>query len=102
MESGYPRSVLDIDDAIRVTRTGDLWLFRGRTAADRAIRVVSNAPVNHVALSVVVDDLPPLLWHEELSKTLLDHWSGDHHRGVQLHDLSRQWAGGGGTTRRPP
>src|SRR3546814_19814653 len=39
-------------------------------------------------MSVVVDDLPPLLWHAELSKTLLDHWSGDHHRGVQLHDLS--------------
>ncbi|NYG59267.1 hypothetical protein BJ980_002190 [Nocardioides daedukensis] len=80
--------MLDIDDAIRVTRTGDLWLFRGRTAADRAIRVVSNAPVNHVAMSVVIDDLPPLLWHAELGKTLLDHWSGGHHRGVQLHDLS--------------
>lgn len=79
--------MIDIDEALRLTRTGDLWLFRGSTAADRAIRVVSNAPVNHVAMAVVIDDLPPLLWHAELSKTLLDHWSGDYHRGVQLHDL---------------
>jgi hypothetical protein len=79
--------VLDIDEALRQTRTGDLWLFRGRTTADRAIRVLSNAPVNHVAMAVVLDDLPPLLWHAELGRTLLDHWSGGHHRGVQLHDL---------------
>ncbi|UMG93616.1 hypothetical protein [Nocardioides sp. TF02-7] len=86
--------MLDIDEAVRITRTGDLWLFRGRTAADRAIRAVTNAPVNHVGMAIVVDDLPPLMWHAELSKALLDVWSGSHHRGVQLHDLGdavRRW-----------
>ncbi|WP_235532606.1 hypothetical protein [Nocardioides sp. Root140] len=86
--------MLDIDEAVKLTRTGDLWLFRGRTAADRAIRTLTNAPVNHVGMAVVIDDLPPLMWHAELSKHLLDHWSGGHHRGVQLHDLGdavRRW-----------
>jgi len=32
------------------------------------------------------DDLPPLLWHAELGRSLPDLWSGDRHRGVQLHD----------------
>jgi hypothetical protein len=86
--------VLDIDEAVRITRTGDLWLFRGRTAADRAIRAVTNAPVNHVGMAIVIDDLPPLMWHAELGKALVDVWSGSHHRGVQLHDLGdsvRRW-----------
>lgn len=80
--------VLDIDEAMRQTRTGDLWLFRGRTVTDRAIRTLTNAPVNHVGMAVVIDDLPPLMWHAELGKTLPDMWSGGHHRGVQLHDLA--------------
>lgn len=80
--------MLSIEEAVRQTRTGDLWLFRGRTVTDRAIRTLTNAPVNHVGLAVVIDDLPPLMWHAELGKTLVDHWSGDHHRGVQLHDLA--------------
>ncbi|PVG84192.1 hypothetical protein DDE18_00680 [Nocardioides gansuensis] len=86
--------MLDIDEAIGLTRTGDLWLFRGRTVADRAIRVLTNAPVNHVGMAVVVDDLPPLMWHAELSKSVQDVWTGGHHRGVQLHDLGesvRRW-----------
>lgn len=70
-----------------MTRTGDVWLFRGRSAADRAIRVTTNSPVNHVGMSVVVDDLPPLMWHAELGRSLPDIWTGAHHRGVQLHDL---------------
>lgn len=85
---------LDVDDAVHLTRTGDLWLFRGRTFADRAIRAVTNAPVNHVGMAVVIDDLPPLMWHAELSKRLPDVWTGEHHRGVQLHDLGdavRRW-----------
>lgn len=86
--------VHDLDEAVELTRTGDLWLFRGRSAADRAIRTLTNAPVNHVGLAVVLDDLPPLMWHAELGKSLLDLWSGSHHRGVQLHDLGdavRRW-----------
>lgn len=85
-----------LDEAVDLARTGDIWLFRGRTRADRAIRAVTNAPVNHVAMAVVLDDLPPLLWHAELGKGLLDVWAGKHHRGVQLHDMREavlQWTG---------
>jgi hypothetical protein len=72
---------------VHTSRTGDLWLFRGSSAADQAIRTLTNAPVNHVGMAVVLDDLPPLLWHAELGQSLPDAWTGDHHRGVQLHDL---------------
>jgi hypothetical protein len=27
------------------------------------------------------------MWHAELGQSLPDLWTGDHHRGVQLHDL---------------
>ena len=87
---------LTLDAAVDLTRTGDLWLFRGQSAADHAIRVLTNAPVNHVGMAVVIDDLPPLMWHAELGKGLLDVWTGKHHRGVQLHDLRgavEQWCG---------
>jgi hypothetical protein len=80
-------AVLDLDAAIDLTRTGDLWLFRGRSGADRAIQNLTNAPVNHVGMAVVLDDLPPLLWHAELGRALPDAWSGRRHRGVQLHEL---------------
>jgi hypothetical protein len=86
---------LSLDDAIELTRTGDLWLFRGRKAADRAIQVSTNSPVNHVGMAVVIEDLPPLMWHAELGRSLPDVWSGSHQRGVQLHDLGdavRVWA----------
>ena len=85
----YGRSVppLTLDAAVDLTRTGDVWLFRGRTAADRAIQLTTNSPVNHVGMSVVLEDMPPLMWHAELGRSLPDLWSGDHHRGVQLHDL---------------
>lgn len=78
---------LPLDEALEITRTGDLWIFRGHSVADRAIRLTTNSPVNHVGMAVALDDLPPLLWHAELGRSLPDLWSGDHHRGVQLHDL---------------
>ena len=87
--------MLTLDAALDAARTGDLWLFRGRSTADQAIRALTNSPVNHVGMSVVLDDLPPLMWHAELSKGLLDVWTGTHHRGVQLHDLRaavEQWS----------
>jgi hypothetical protein len=84
-----PRATLSLDEAVDVTRTGDVWLFRGHTIADRAIQVTTNSPVNHVGMSVVIEDLPPLMWHAELGRSLPDLWSGSHHRGVQLHDLRR-------------
>ncbi len=80
-------SAVPLDEAVELTRTGDLWLFRGRSAADHAIRVATNSPVNHVGMAVTVDDLPPLLWHAELGRSLPDVWTGRHQRGVQLHDL---------------
>ena len=78
---------LSLDAAVELTRTGDLWLFRGNSAADRTIRVTTNAPINHVGMAVVLDDLPPLMWHAELGRSLTDMWSGTRQRGVQLHDL---------------
>jgi hypothetical protein len=89
-------SQLPLDEAVELTRTGDLWLFRGGSIADHAIRTLTNAPVNHVGMAVVLDDLPPLMWHAELGKGLLDVWAGAHQRGVQLHDLRdavTQWMG---------
>jgi hypothetical protein len=38
-------------------------------------------------MSVVIEDLPPLMWHAELGRSLPDAWTGARHRGVQLHDL---------------
>lgn len=80
-------SPLPLDTAVDLTRTGDIWLFRGRTVADRAIQLSTNSPVNHVGMAVVLEDMPPLMWHAELGRSLVDMWSGTHQRGVQLHDL---------------
>ncbi len=82
-----PAASITLDEAHDLTRTGDVWLFRGHTAADRAIRVATNSPVNHVGMSVVIGDLPPLMWHAELGRSLPDLWSGTRQRGVQLHEL---------------
>jgi hypothetical protein len=78
---------VSLGDAVEMARTGDVWLFRGRTAADRVIQVATNSPVNHVGMAVVLEDLPPLMWHAELGRSLPDLWAGNRHRGVQLHDL---------------
>ncbi|TMR38385.1 hypothetical protein ETD85_04575 [Nonomuraea zeae] len=79
--------MLTLDEAVKVTRTGDLWVFRGRSVPDRAIQTMTNSPVNHVGMAIVIEDLPPMMWHAELGKSLLDLWSGTHQRGAQLHDL---------------
>ena len=82
--------------AVDRTRTGDLWLFRGRTTADRLIQTLTNAPVNHVGVAIVLEDMPPLIWHAEMGRSLTDVWTGRRQRGVQLHDLEaavRQWTG---------
>ncbi len=83
-----PIAPIPLSQAAALTRTGDLWLFRGRSGADRAIQTFTNAPVNHVGMAVVLEDLPPLMWHAELGRSLPDVWVGEHHRGAQLHDLS--------------
>jgi hypothetical protein len=79
---------MSLSEAAAVTRTGDLFLFRGRSVADHAIRAVTNSPVNHVGMVLALDDLPPLLWHAELGSSLPDVWSGEHQRGTQLHRLT--------------
>jgi hypothetical protein len=86
--------VLTLEEAVATAATGDIWLFRGRTVADVAIRTVTNSPVNHVGMAVALDDLPPLLWHAELGRSLPDVWTGQRQRGVQLHRLAdavRTW-----------
>jgi hypothetical protein len=87
-------TALSLGDAVAQASTGDIWLFRGRSLADRAIQTVTNSPVNHVGMVVALDDLPPLLWHAELGRSLPEVWSGERHRGVQLHllgDAVRTW-----------
>jgi len=82
------------EEAFATAATGDIWLFRGGSLADRAIRAATNSPVNHVGTVVAIDDLPPLLWHAELGRSLPDVWTGKHQRGVQLHllpDAVRTW-----------
>ena len=61
---------LSFEEAIAGAATGDIWLFRGRSLADRAIQTVTNSPVNHVGM-VVAPDV----------------WTGQRQRGVQLHRL---------------
>jgi hypothetical protein len=78
---------IGLDEAIDLTRTGDIWIFRGRSAPDRAIQTMTNSPVNHVGMALVIEDMPPLMWHAELGRSLPDLWSGTFQRGVQLHDL---------------
>ena len=83
-----------LEHALESAATGDVWLFRGKSAADVAIRALTNAPVNHVGMVVALDDLPPLLWHAELGRSLPDVWTGERQRGVQLHllaDAVRTW-----------
>jgi hypothetical protein len=80
-------TAISLDQAIDLTRTGDIWIFRGRSGPDRAIQTLTNSPVNHVGMSLVIEDMPPLMWHAELGKSLPDLWSGTFQRGVQLHDL---------------
>jgi hypothetical protein len=82
-----PAPSIPLDQAVDLARMGDVWLFRGHKVADRAIQVATNSPVNHVGMAVVIDDLPPLMWHAELGRSLPDLWSGTRHRGVQLHDM---------------
>jgi hypothetical protein len=81
-------SVVALQDAVATASTGDIWLFRGTAVADWTIRAATNSPVNHVGMVVGLDDLPPLLWHAELGRSLPDVWTGQQQRGVQLHRLS--------------
>jgi hypothetical protein len=79
-------NTVTLERALDETRTGDIWLFRGDSGPDRAIQTMTNAPVNHVGMTVAIDDLPPLMWHAELGDKLQDMWTGTNHRGVQLND----------------
>jgi hypothetical protein len=80
---------VSLQRALDETRTGDIWLFRGHSGPDRAIQSMTNSPVNHVGMTIAIDDMPPLIWHAELGDKLLDLWTGTNHRGVQLNDLKQ-------------
>ncbi len=80
---------MTLRDAVDVAATGDVWLFRGRSVADRAIRLFTNSPVNHVGMVLAIDDLPPLIWHAELGASMPNVWTGERDRGAQLHRLDR-------------
>jgi hypothetical protein len=98
-------SRLALEPAVDLTRTGDLWLFRGRSAADHAIRVLTNAPVNHVGMAVVLDDMPPLMWHAELGKGLPCVWSGTTTRAYSSTTCATavdQWTGATAARLAPP
>lgn len=85
---------VSLTQALNESRTGDVWLFRGGSGPDRAIQTLTNAPINHVGMTVAIDDLPPLMWHAELGQKLTDMWTGTNHRGVQLNDAREaveQW-----------
>ena len=83
-------NTVSLTRALDETRTGDIWLFRGGSGPDRAIQTMTNSPVNHVGMTVAIDDLPPLMWHAELGDKLTDMWTGSNQRGVQLND-ARQY-----------
>ena len=68
-------SVVACEEAVATASTGDIWLFRGTAVADWTIRAATNSPVNHVGMVVALDDLPPLLWHAELGRSLPDVWT---------------------------
>jgi len=57
-----------LTQALEETRTGDVWLFRGHSGPDRAIQTMSNSPVNHVGMTVAIEDLPPPKVKEELEE----------------------------------
>jgi hypothetical protein len=82
-------TALSLRDAVADAATGDVWLFRGSTMADRTIRLFTNSPVNHVGVVLAIDDLPPLLWHAEMGASMPNVWTGERHRGTQLHHLDR-------------
>ena len=58
--------------------------FVGRSGSHRAIQSLSNSPVNHVGMTVAIEDLRPLMWPAELGEKLIDVWTVTNHRGVQL------------------
>ena len=90
------QATIPYEEAVDDAQTGDVWLFRGHSAADKAIRTFTNSPVNHVGMVVAIDDLPPLMWHTEMGQSNEDVWTASHHRGAQLNrlgDVYRAWTG---------
>lgn len=79
--------MVTLEEGLALARTGDIWIFRGKTIVNKVMQAATNSPVNHVGMSIVLDDLPPLMWHAEIGRSMYDYWSGGHHRGTQLHDL---------------
>jgi len=46
-----PGSALPLDDAVATAATGDVWLFRGRSLADVAIRALTEGPARVLGIT---------------------------------------------------
>ncbi|WP_133297136.1 hypothetical protein [Mycobacterium uberis] len=53
------------------------------------LQILTNSRVNHIDMTVAIDDLSPLIWHAKLGDKLIDMWTGTNHRGFQLNDLQQ-------------
>lgn len=85
---------ISLATALDTAATGDIWLYRGDRINNRMMQLTTNSPVNHVAMAVALDDLPPLLFHTESKPSCDDVWTGTRHPGVQLQRLeesARVW-----------
>ena len=89
---------MSLAKALDETRTGDLWLFRGSSGPDRAIQTMSNSPVNHVGMTIAIEDLPPLIWHAELGDKLTDMWTAAITEAFSSTTHARPSSGGCTTT----
>ena len=95
-QRSLPHSRLTLDEAVDLTRTGDLWLFRGtfnRRPRDPADDQRPGEPRRdgRRARRPAAADVA-----RRAGQGPADVWTGSHHRGVQLHDLRaavEQWTG---------
>src|ERR687896_663161 len=94
---------LALDDALATASTGDIWLFRGRSVADLAIRAVTNSPVNHVGMVVKTwnDRYRQRAWVRQLEGAIERHHEDRLIEVIERFDgkpfpttpgLVRQWA----------
>lgn len=88
---------LRLDEAVALIRTGDLWLFRGRSGPDRAIQTLTNSPVNHVGMAVVLDGVLSSSASRSISATA-ESW-GSSITATTLDLPTRQRPGGLGEDR---
>jgi hypothetical protein len=67
-------ATLALDEAVATAATGDIWLFRGRTMADRAIRTLTNSPGQDAWVRLL--DGPITRAHEDRIMETIDRLDG--------------------------